>query len=193
MLGSQAEAGARHAADEDGSDDEEGGEGGSKRKKRLEARMHIGSLKQAAPRPDVVEIWDVTSTDPRLLVWLKVPRLRPHPQDGFRCHSFIATVMQADIRIGQLHIRCRAARLPSVTFGDAVQVAVHISVLRKRLFANMARRVIMRPVTRAPRCSLCLAVVPEHGAGAAALVAEAQVPAGQARHREAAVPAAGLH
>ncbi len=76
--GLQAEAGARHAADEDESDAEEG-EGGSKRKKRLEARMHIGSLKQAAPRPDVVEVWDVTSTDPKLLVWLKVRRLQPHP------------------------------------------------------------------------------------------------------------------
>ena len=73
----QAEAGARHAADEDDSDGEEGGEGGSKRKKRLEARMHIGSLKQAAPRPDVVEVWDVTSTDPKLLVWLKVHKAVP--------------------------------------------------------------------------------------------------------------------
>ena len=34
--------------------------------------MKIASLKQACPRPDVVEVWDVTSTDPKLLVWLKV-------------------------------------------------------------------------------------------------------------------------
>ena len=68
----QAEAGARRTAEEDDSDEDGGEGGGSKRKKRLEARMHIGSLKQAAPRPDVVEVWDVTSTDPKLLVWLKV-------------------------------------------------------------------------------------------------------------------------
>ena len=27
---------------------------------------------QVCPRPEVVEVWDVTSPDPRLLVWLKV-------------------------------------------------------------------------------------------------------------------------
>lgn len=29
---------------------------------------------QMCPRPEVVEVWDVTSPDPRLLVWLKVRR-----------------------------------------------------------------------------------------------------------------------
>lgn len=71
VLAAQEEAGARKDAEEDS--DEEDGEGqGSKRKRRLEARMKIASLKQACPRPDVVEVWDVTSTDPKLLVWLKV-------------------------------------------------------------------------------------------------------------------------
>ncbi len=31
-----------------------------------------GCLLQMCPRPEVVEVWDVTSPDPRLLVWLKV-------------------------------------------------------------------------------------------------------------------------
>ena len=30
-------------------------------------------VEQTCPRPEVVEVWDVTSPDPRLLVWLKVP------------------------------------------------------------------------------------------------------------------------
>ena len=80
----QAEAGARRVAEEDDSDEEGGEGGGSKRKKRLEARMHIGSLKQAAPRPDVVEVWDVTSTDPKLLVWLKV-RSQQHDRTYMMC------------------------------------------------------------------------------------------------------------
>ena len=49
--------------------------------------MHIGSLKQAAPRPDVVEVWDVTSTDPKLLVWLKARSCTPgtaQPRTGCR-------------------------------------------------------------------------------------------------------------
>jgi splicing factor 3B subunit 2 len=61
-------------ADED--DDDEDGEGKSKeklsRKKfKLLNRLSIAELKQLVKRPDVVEVWDVTSSDPRLLVFLK--------------------------------------------------------------------------------------------------------------------------
>lgn len=74
----QDEASTRKAGGEDDESEEEDGEGqGSKRKKRLEARMKIAALKQVCPRPDVVEVWDVTSTDPKLLVWLKVCPLNP--------------------------------------------------------------------------------------------------------------------
>ena len=55
--------------------DEEGGEGeearASKRKRKLESRLKIAELKQTCPRPEVVEVWDVTAQDPRLLVYLK--------------------------------------------------------------------------------------------------------------------------
>ena len=33
--------------------------------------MKIAELKQSCPRPEVVEVWDVTAQDPRLLVYLK--------------------------------------------------------------------------------------------------------------------------
>ena len=61
-------------ADED--DEDEDGEGKSKeklsRKKfKLLNRLSIAELKQLVKRPDVVEVWDVTSSDPRLLVFLK--------------------------------------------------------------------------------------------------------------------------
>ena len=43
----------------------------SKRKKKLITRLNVAELKQLVSRPDVVEAHDVTSSDPRLLVYLK--------------------------------------------------------------------------------------------------------------------------
>lgn len=43
----------------------------SKKKKKLASRLSVAELKQLVPRPDVVEAHDVTSADPRLLVYLK--------------------------------------------------------------------------------------------------------------------------
>ncbi|KAG9158831.1 hypothetical protein Leryth_024245 [Lithospermum erythrorhizon] len=45
--------------------------GASNKKKKRERRMKIGDLKQISSRPDVVEVWDATSADPKLLVYLK--------------------------------------------------------------------------------------------------------------------------
>lgn len=56
----------------EGSDDEEERQRMSKRKRKLESRLKIAELKQTCPRPEVVEVWDVTAQDPRLLVYLKV-------------------------------------------------------------------------------------------------------------------------
>lgn len=47
----------------------------SKRKRKLESRLKIAELKQSCPRPEVVEVWDVTAQDPRLLVYLKARTL----------------------------------------------------------------------------------------------------------------------
>lgn len=65
---------------EDGSDDDSSGDEEatkSKKKRKLEARLKIADLKQACPRPEVVEVWDVTAQDPKLLVYLKA-RDRTH-------------------------------------------------------------------------------------------------------------------
>lgn len=43
----------------------------SKKKLKLLNRPSVASLKQAAARPDVVEMWDVCAKDPMLLVYLK--------------------------------------------------------------------------------------------------------------------------
>ncbi|XP_038890808.1 splicing factor 3B subunit 2 [Benincasa hispida] len=43
----------------------------SNKKKKLQRRMKIAELKQICSRPDVVEIWDATAADPKLLVYLK--------------------------------------------------------------------------------------------------------------------------
>ncbi|XP_047313417.1 splicing factor 3B subunit 2-like isoform X2 [Impatiens glandulifera] len=43
----------------------------SNKKKKVQRRMNIAELKQISSRPDVVEVWDATSADPKLLVYLK--------------------------------------------------------------------------------------------------------------------------
>uniref|UniRef100_A0A2P2L7W2 Pliceosome associated family protein n=1 Tax=Rhizophora mucronata TaxID=61149 RepID=A0A2P2L7W2_RHIMU len=43
----------------------------SNKKKKLLRRMKIAELKQICSRPDVVEVWDATAADPKLLVFLK--------------------------------------------------------------------------------------------------------------------------
>jgi hypothetical protein len=57
----------------EGSEDDDEGKV-SKRKHKMESRLKIAELKQTCPRPEVVEVWDVTAQDPRLLVYLKVRR-----------------------------------------------------------------------------------------------------------------------
>jgi splicing factor 3B subunit 2 len=71
-------------------EDEEGGEGGQKqlgRKARKKAsRLSVAELKQLVARPDVVEAHDITSTDPRLLVFLKSYR-NTVPVPRHWCHK----------------------------------------------------------------------------------------------------------
>ena len=58
----------------------------SKKKRKLEARLKIADLKQACARPEVVEVWDVTAQDPKLLVFLKASpcAVGGHPQRSSR-------------------------------------------------------------------------------------------------------------
>lgn len=59
-------------SDEDEQDAHQKKEGGvSNKKKKLQRRMKIAELKQISSRPDVVEVWDATAADPKLLVYLK--------------------------------------------------------------------------------------------------------------------------
>ncbi len=51
---------------------EEGKKKLSKRQRKMLNQLKIAELKQLAERPDVVEVWDVTSPDPQMLVYLKV-------------------------------------------------------------------------------------------------------------------------
>lgn len=46
----------------------------SKKKKKLMSRLSVAELKQLVSRPDVVEAHDVSSSDPRLVVFLKAYR-----------------------------------------------------------------------------------------------------------------------
>ncbi len=71
--GSQAPAKqVKHEEKKDDSDDEEEQTQKMSRKKfKMLHRLSIAELKQLVKRPDVVEVWDVTASDPRLLVFLK--------------------------------------------------------------------------------------------------------------------------
>jgi splicing factor 3B subunit 2 len=58
----------------------------SKKKQRLMSRLSVAELKQLVQRPDVVEAHDVTSGDPRLLVFLKGMR-NTVPVPRHWCHK----------------------------------------------------------------------------------------------------------
>lgn len=58
----------------------------SKKKKKLLSRLSVAELKQLVPRPDVVEAHDVTSSDPRMLVFLKAYR-NTVPVPRHWCHK----------------------------------------------------------------------------------------------------------
>lgn len=61
--------------DSDESDEDENrGKGVSNKERKLRRRMKVAELKQICPRPEVVEIWDATAADPKLLVYLKAYR-----------------------------------------------------------------------------------------------------------------------
>ncbi|KAJ6738129.1 SPLICING FACTOR 3B [Salix koriyanagi] len=68
-----AEAKKKADSDSDSEDqeNEQKEKGVSNKKKKLQRRMKIANLKQICNRPDVVEVWDATSADPKLLVFLK--------------------------------------------------------------------------------------------------------------------------
>ena len=76
--GGDGKASAKAAAEASSSDSGSDGEGGegkksmSKKQRKMLSRLKIAELKQLCERPDVVEVWDVTSPDPQLLVFLKV-------------------------------------------------------------------------------------------------------------------------
>ena len=68
-------------AKEENDGDDEGGEDSdddedelSRKKKKLLSRMKIAELKQHCSKPEVVEVWDTSAADPRLLVYLKAYR-----------------------------------------------------------------------------------------------------------------------
>lgn len=56
----------------DANDDDEQNKKKSKKQLKRETRFSVAQLKQLVHRPDVVEIFDVTAKDPKLLVHLKV-------------------------------------------------------------------------------------------------------------------------
>jgi splicing factor 3B subunit 2 len=60
------------------------------KKKKLQRRMKIAELKQICSRPDVVEVWDATAADPKLLVFLKSYRNSvPVPRHWCRKRKFL--------------------------------------------------------------------------------------------------------
>ncbi|KAG2174197.1 hypothetical protein INT43_004218, partial [Umbelopsis isabellina] len=60
----------------DNAGDEEDGEDGPLSKKKMKQinRLSVAELKQLVDKPDVVEWWDISATDPKLLVHLKAYR-----------------------------------------------------------------------------------------------------------------------
>jgi splicing factor 3B subunit 2 len=58
--------------DDDDDDDDEQNQKKSKKQLKRETRLSVAQLKQLVNRPDVVEMFDITAKDPKLLVYMKV-------------------------------------------------------------------------------------------------------------------------
>ncbi|KAG5561902.1 hypothetical protein RHGRI_004821 [Rhododendron griersonianum] len=58
-------------SEEEEQDAQQKDKGVSNKKKKLQRRMKIAELKQISTKPDVVEVWDATASDPKLLVFLR--------------------------------------------------------------------------------------------------------------------------
>ncbi|KAF3321499.1 Proline-rich spliceosome-associated family protein isoform 2 [Carex littledalei] len=72
----EASDAAKNKDDSDSDEEEQEGQqkkdgAVSNKKRKLQRRMKIAELKQICSKPDVVEVWDVTASDPKLLVSLK--------------------------------------------------------------------------------------------------------------------------
>ena len=67
----EGEEGKQQAVEEQGGAEEEEEAKMSKKQKKKLKRLSIAELKQLVSKPEVVEQWDVTAADPRLLVHLK--------------------------------------------------------------------------------------------------------------------------
>eukprot|EP00300_Choanocystis_sp_HF-7_P017847 c19853_g1_i4.p1 GENE.c19853_g1_i4~~c19853_g1_i4.p1 ORF type:complete len:538 (+),score=126.69 c19853_g1_i4:41-1654(+) len=62
----------------------------SKKARKRSTRLSVAALKQLVERPDVVEVWDTTATDPRTLVFLKACRNTvPVPQHWCQKRKFL--------------------------------------------------------------------------------------------------------
>lgn len=81
--GGKGDDGERHDEEQDG---EEDGSQLSKKKLRKQKRLSVAELKALVHRPDLVEAWDVTSSDPRLLLYLKSYR-NTVPVPRHWCHK----------------------------------------------------------------------------------------------------------
>ena len=69
--GSNSDAKGGATTEEEAQKEEESKAVMSKREKKKQKRLSVAVLKQIVLRPEVVEVWDVTSSDPVLLVYLK--------------------------------------------------------------------------------------------------------------------------
>lgn len=68
------EADLSDSEDEEQQDNRQKEKGLSKKRKKHGRRMKIAEVKRYCSRPDVVEVWDATAADPKLLVFLKAYR-----------------------------------------------------------------------------------------------------------------------
>ena len=69
--GDEADGATKTAGEEEGGGEEDAEAKMSKKQKKKLKRLSIAELKQLVSKPEVVEQWDVTAADPRLLVHLK--------------------------------------------------------------------------------------------------------------------------
>ena len=77
--------------DEDDSGDEKANDGLTRKQRKEMKRLQIADLKRVCEKPEVVEIWDTTASDPEFLVYIKASRNAvPVPRHWSQKRAFLA-------------------------------------------------------------------------------------------------------
>ncbi|KAG5564883.1 hypothetical protein RHGRI_000922 [Rhododendron griersonianum] len=112
----------------------------SKKKRKAARRMKLSELKKISSRPDLVEVWDVTAADPKLLVFLKSHRNSvPVPRHWSQKRNYLH---------GKRSIEKTPFRLPDFVAATGIDKIREGYVQKQEKLKQKQRERMMRPKMR---------------------------------------------